>query len=78
MPIVHLHHKRDIRFLRELGLGIAICGVKDVPRAQLTAFDEDTNCPQCLERLARMLKEQSATIRKPRVHLDRVQIKLKP
>ena len=36
--------------LRETALGFAVCGERDVPRDQLTAFVDDTTCAECINR----------------------------
>ena len=66
MTIVHLHWSRNSKLVRETARGITLCG-KKVDRIELTAFDEDTTCPQCRARAgletdypARRVKSESA------------------
>jgi hypothetical protein len=53
---IHLHWcwHRGPKMLRGLLKGFSLCGVKDVPIAQLTAFPADADCVECLTRRARV------------------------
>lgn len=56
--MIHLFHLYHVKappapsgagMLRETSIGYSVCGQR-LPRAELTAFIEDTECPVCIER----------------------------
>jgi hypothetical protein len=51
-PIVHLHWAKSAELMRGVTSGFAVCGARDLPREQLTAFPDDTTCKTCIVRHA--------------------------
>ena len=49
MTHIHIHWSRNPRLVKETRLGITICGLKGIPRAQLTAYADDATCPRCIK-----------------------------
>ena len=50
---VHLHWLRNPKEIKQLASGIALCGQRNLPREELTAFVADTDCEECLKRAER-------------------------
>ena len=58
--MTHLHWSKDPKLLHGVIKAIAICGAKDLPRNEVSAFRDDVTCRKCLERDAGEIKCVSA------------------